>query len=319
MKAVKLMAICRSASLLLSFKKLKKGKDYQMKYVLTGVFCFLLSWCNALGQSQTDSIITTKGAVTLITCGSAISTFQIGDGKNTDYDYRIVDGNVVFIRPTVANPRATNLVIREGDNIHYLILAFRDKAELSRLKYNLSAGNSGKSTAGNSGTANNNSAAPQDDNSTENDDAAAAASGIDTVTVGNIAEDFRKQRRGGHQHETTADGITLSFSQAMSLNNLVYFSFHIRNRSGNVFVISKVALMHKTKADTAGLFTMPVLYRKGPSSIAGKADESVVYVAAARDFKKNDEIILVMYNKATENQVVLYTPASALPKYMISK
>ncbi|MCF6402711.1 hypothetical protein L3C95_10825 [Chitinophaga filiformis] len=290
-----------------------------MKYVLTGVFCFLLSWCNALGQSQTDSIITTKGAVTLITCGSAITTFQIGDGKNSDYDYRIVDGNVVFIRPTVANPRATNLVIREGNNIHYLILAFRDKAELSRLKYNLSA--SGSSSAGSSNTsAGSNTTSPQDeDNATENEDAAIAASGIDTVTVGNIAEDFRKQKRGGRQYETTADGITLSFSQAMSLNNLVYYSFHIRNRSGKAYVIRKVTLMHKTKADTASLFTMPVLYRKGTSSIAGKADENIVFVAAARDFKKDDEIILVMYNKASENQVVLYTPVSALPKYMISK
>jgi len=290
-----------------------------MKYVLTGVFCFLLSWCNALGQSQTDSIITTKGAVTLITCGSAITTFQIGDGKNSDYDYRIVDGNVVFIRPTVANPKATNLVIREGNNIHYLILAFRDKAELSRLKYNLSAGGSGKTGTTNTSSGDNTTTATPEDNSAADDDAAIAASGIDTVTVGNIAEDFRKQRKGGHQYETTADGITLSFSQAMSLNNLVYYSFHIRNRSGKAYVIRKVTLMHKTKADTATLFTMPVLYRKGASSIAGKADENVVFVTAARDFKKEDEIILVMYNKASENQVVLYTPVSALPKYMISK
>lgn len=289
-----------------------------MKYVSAGVFCFLLSWCNALGQSQTDSIITTKGAVTLITCGSAISTFQIGDGKNADYDYRIVDGNVVFIRPTVANPKPTNLVIREGQNIHYLILAFREKAELTRLKYNLS-GNSTKAGAGTTSAGSNTTSAQQEENSTEDEGAAIAASGIDTVTVGNIAEDFRKKRRGSHQYETTADGVTLSFSQAMSLNNLVYYSFHIRNRSGNAFVISKVTLMHKTKADTAGLFTMPVLYRKGPAVIAGKADESVVYVASARDFKKNDEIILMMYNKTTENQVVLYTPVSALPKYMISK
>lgn len=318
MKAVKLNGRTAVNFTVSHHFKIKKGKDYQMKYVLTGVFCFLLSWCNALGQSQTDSIITTKGAVTLITCGSAITTFQIGDGKNADYDYRIVDGNVVFIRPTVANPKATNLVIREGDNIHYLILAFRERAELSRLKYNLSAGSSIKSGS-NTGTGNNTTSAREEDNSKETEDAAIAASGIDTVTVGNIAEDFRKQRRGGHQYETSADGITLSFSQGMSLNNLVYFSFHIRNRSGNAFVISKVTLMHKTKADTATLFTMPVLYRKGLPTIAGRADESVVYVAAARDFKKNDEIILVMYNKATDNQVVLYTPASALPKYMISK
>jgi hypothetical protein len=294
-----------------------------MKYVLAGVFCLLLSWCNALGQSQTDSIITTRGAVTLITCGSAISTFQIGDGKNADYDYRIVDGNVVFIRPVVANPKATNLVIREGGNIHYLILAFREKAELTRLKYTLSSSNSlrrsGSTGAGHNSTsaASPGSQAPED-NAAEHDEAVAAA-GIDTVTVGNIAEDFRKQRRGGRQYETTADGITLSFSQAMSLNNLVYYGFHIRNRSGKAFVIGKVAMMHKTKADTATLFTMPVLFRKGPGVIAGKADESIVYVTAARDFKKNDEIILVMYNRESHNQVVLYTPASAFPKYMISK
>ncbi|ACU59794.1 hypothetical protein [Chitinophaga pinensis] len=295
-----------------------------MKYVLAGAFCFLLSWCNALGQSQTDSIITTKGAVTLITCGSAITTFQIGDGKNADYDYRIVDGNVVFIRPVVANPRPTNLVIREGDNIHYMILAFRERAELSRLKYTLSASGSAKntgSTGTGAGSSGGTAATTGDSNEAEEtaQEDPAVAAGIDTVTVGNIAEDFRKQRKGGHQYETTADGITLTYSQAMSLNNLVYFSYHVRNRSGEPFVISKVSLMHKTKQDTASLFTMPVLYRKGTEAIAGKADEGIVFVAAARDFKKNDEIILVMYNKANKNQIVLYTPVSALPKYMISK
>ncbi|QHS63058.1 hypothetical protein [Chitinophaga agri] len=295
-----------------------------MKYVLTGAFCFLLTWCTALGQSQTDSIITTKGAVTLITCGSAITTFQIGDGKNADYDYRIVDGNVVFIRPIVSNPRATNLVIREGDNIHYLILAFRDKAELTRLKYTLSSGSSVRSTGGQPVSAGNTtgsaaSAGGSDGNDPEESEYTAAAAGIDTVTVGSIAEDFRKQRRGGHQYETTADGITISFSQAMSLNNLAYWGFHIRNRSGEPFIVGKVTLMHKTKADTAALFTMPVLYRKGAGAIAGKADESLVYITAVRNFKKGDEIIIVMYNKANQNQVVLYTPASALPKYMISK
>lgn len=297
----------------------RNKKNYQMKYVLSGVFCCLLSWCNALGQSRTDSIITTKGAVTLITCGSAISTFQIGDGKNADYDYRIVDGNVVFIRPIVANPRPTNLVVREGTNIHYLILAFREKVELSRLKYTLSAGNKNSSGVG---TADNSEQDPQSDNAPADEEEAAAiaaATGIDTITVGNIAEDFRKQRRNSHLHETTADGITLTFLQAMSLNNLIYYCFRIRNRGNDPYAFNKVTLMQKVIKDSAALHSMPIVYRRGPATIGPNDEQSLVFVTPLRPFTKKDEIIMVMYNKVNQNQVVLYTPASALPKYMLSK
>ncbi len=89
-------------------------------------------------KSTIDTIFTTRGATTFITCGAPVSTFQIGDGKNIDYDYRIVDGNLVFIRPTVPAPRTTNLIVREGTNVHYMILTYRDKADLAQLRYTLS-------------------------------------------------------------------------------------------------------------------------------------------------------------------------------------
>ena len=275
-----------------------------MKYALTGAICFLLSWINASGQSGTDSILTTKGAVTLITCGSAISTFQIGDGKNSDYDYRIVDGNVVFIRPIVNKPRTTNLVIREGNNIHYMILAFNEKVDLSRLKYTLSAGNSIRKT---------------EDKPAEEQTEDVVSSDIDTVTVGRIADDFVRQKKVSHLYETTADGITLSYSQAMSLDNRVYLCFRIKNRKGDPYNIGRVTLMHKTHRDSTVLEPMPVLYKKAPATINGRDEQNVVYVTDGKVFKKNDEIITVIYNNFNRNQVVLYIPASALPKYMITK
>lgn len=276
-----------------------------MKYALTGAIFCLLSWGEATGQSRTDSIITTKGAVTLITCGSAISTFQIGDGKNSDYDYRIVDGNVVFIRPVVKNPKTTNLVVREGNNIHYMILAFRENVDLARLKYTLSASNSIQRSA---------EKEPEEQTGDE-----VVSSDIDTVTVSRIADDFIKQKRVSHQYETTANGITLSYSQAMILDNRMYLCFRIKNRSAQPFNIGKVTLMHKTRKDSAVLEPMPVLYKKAVTNISGRDEQSVVYVTDAGVFKKNDEIITIIYNGVDKNQTVLYTPASALPKYMITK
>jgi len=281
-----------------------------MKYVLT-VALSLLSLCQVIGQSRTDSIITTKGAVTLITCGSSISTFQIGDGKNSDYDYRIVDGNVVFIRPIVANPRTTNLVVREGDNIHYMILAFRDKVDLARLKYTLSKGRTAAGTV---------SATPdQQPEAATEEEPEVIASDIDTVTVSRIADDFMRQRKGNHQYETTADGIELSFSQAMSLNNMVYFSFRIKNKTGDPYNVGRVTLMHKTRKDSTVLEPLKILYKKAPQVIEGRGEQNVVYVTALKPFRKNDEVITVLYNNFNKNQVVLYTPATALPKYMVSK
>lgn len=275
-----------------------------MKYALTGAIFCLLSWATASGQSRTDSIITTKGAVTLITCGSSISTFQIGDGKNSDYDYRIVDGNVVFIRPVVKNPKTTNLVVREGNNIHYMILAFRENVDLTRLKYTLSAGNSMQ-----------NNVQKQEEEQTDD----VVSSDIDTVTIGRIADDFIKQKKVSHQYETTADGITLSYSQAMVLDNRMYLCFRIKNRTAAVYNPGKLTLMHKTRKDSIVLEPMPVLYKKAAATISARDEQNVVYVTDAKVFKKNDEIITVLYNNISKNQVVLYTPASALPKYMITK
>jgi hypothetical protein len=284
-------------------------KNYQMKHALT-VFCCLLFWNSVLGQKQIDSIITTKGAVTLITCGAAISTFQIGDGKNSDYDYRIVDGTIVFIRPIVARPGTTNLIIREGENIHYLILSFREKADLSRLKYTLSPAKGGAAKS---------MEEPQQSGAQEGEEEPAVTSDIDTVTVGRIASDFMQQKRGGHQYETTADGITLNFSQAMKLDSLVYFSFHIKNRTNDPYVIGKTTLMHKTVKDSAVLNPLRILYRKANTTLAGRGEQQLVYVTSAAAFKKNDEVIMVIYNGLNKDQVVLYTPVSAFPKYMISK
>jgi hypothetical protein len=275
-----------------------------MKYALTGAIFCLLSWSEAPGQSRTDSIITTKGAVTLITCGSSISTFQIGDGKNSDYDYRIVDGNVVFIRPIVKNPKTTNLVVREGNNIHYMILAYRENVDLTRLKYTLSASNSIQKTAEN-----------QPEELTDE----IVSSDIDTVTVSRIADDFIKQKRGSHQYETTADGITLSYSQAMTLDNRMYICLRIKNRNAEPYNIGKLTLIHKTQKDSIVLESMPILYKKGVATISGRDEQSVVYVTNAKVFKKSDEIMTVIYNGLDKNQLVLYTPATALPKYMITK
>ncbi|WPQ65663.1 hypothetical protein SIO70_12460 [Chitinophaga sancti] len=289
-----------------------------MKQLLLGVFCCcFLSWSNASGQAQPDSIITTKGAVTLITCGSSISTFQIGDGKNSDYDYRIVDGNVVFIRPVVANPRPTNLVIREGENIFYMILAYREKVELSKLKYNLSGGATAKTPTSGAGAGGGTSTAattaePVADNNTPLPD-------VDTLTVGNIATDFMKQRKVQRQYETTSEDITVTFSQAMSLNNLMYLCFRIKNQGGTPYQVEKVTIMHKVHTDTTTLHHLPIAYRKGPSFFGGRDEENVVFVTPAPVLKKSDELIFIMYNAATKNQIVLYVPMSGLPKYMITK
>jgi hypothetical protein len=77
--------------------------------------------------------------------------------------------------------------------------------------------------------------------------------------------------------------------------------------------------MHKTHKDSTVLESMPILYKKAPATINGRDEQSVVYVTDASVFKKNDEVITVIYNNFNKNQVVLYTPASALPKYMITK
>jgi hypothetical protein len=275
---------------------------------------------DAQARSSVDTILTTRGAATLISCGAPVSTFQIGDGKNADYDYRIVDGNLVFIRPTAATPRTTNLIVREGSNIHYLILAYRDRVDLTQLKYTLS-GDLGAEKGASATTPE--AAVIKGSNGeqitvVEDEEAAAAHPEIDTFTVGKIAEDFGRQKRSG-QYETKTGGISLSFSNAMTLNNLAYFCYRLKNRSQQDYTLVKATMMYKDSKAADRLYTMPLLYKKAPASIAKKDDQYLVFVVPSRTFKRNDEVIVVLQNNADQKQLVLYTPVNALPKYMITQ
>ncbi|CAL1517087.1 hypothetical protein [Chitinophaga sp. MM2321] len=303
-----------------------------MKQVLCSfIICLLIAGTarQTAAQGKADTVLTTRGAVTLITCGSLISTFQIGDGKNADYDYRIVDGNMVFVRPTVATPRPTNLIVREGENIHYMIIAFRDKVDLTRLKYALSP----KMQHGAPTVAQNDNAPEKparkrasragngDSNGFSLDNVPVEEGGlisIDTVTVSKIAEDFGKDRKVNHQYETKADGISVGYAQAMTLNNMNYFCYRIRNKNKEPYEIAKMTLLHKEKKDSTVLHTMTMLYKHGPASVAAHDEASEVFVVPSRLFKKNDEVVIVI-QPASGEQVVLYLPATALPKYMVTK
>ncbi|WP_160716575.1 hypothetical protein [Chitinophaga solisilvae] len=299
-----------------------------MKRLCSFLVCLLIAGTarNAAAQGpRTDTVLTTKGAVTLITCGSPISTFQIGDGKNADYDYRIVDGSMVFVRPIVANPRPTNLIVREGDNIHYMILAFRDKADLAKLKYALSkkSRDAVASNAGGGGTLTPTRPGSGDSGGRQLLELPAEDEGtlisIDTVTVSKIADDFGRDRKVNHQHEVKVDGINLGYAQAMTLNNMHYFCFRVRNKNKEPYEIVKATLLHKEKKDSSVLHSMPLLYKKGPAVIAGKEDATEVFVVPSKQFRKDDEVLLVLQSGEDKPQVVLYVPVSALPKYMVTK
>jgi hypothetical protein len=305
-----------------------------MKQILCSlIICLLMTGKAASAQSTggIDTILTTRGAVTLITSGSPISTFQIGDGKNPDYDYRIVDGNMVFVRPIAALPKPTNLIVREGENIHYMILAYREKAELGKLKYALSRKpkTTGTALAGNTTSKPEQSPDPQETPRRNGDREGISLSNlpaeegsliaVDTVTVGKIAADFGKDRRVNHQYEVKVDGISLGYAQAMTLNNMNYFCYRIRNKNDEPFEIIKATLLHKEKKDTVALHNMPMLYTNGPATIAPHSEASEVFVVPSKQFRKNDEVIMVLQTTAGKQQIVLYLPVTTLPRYMVSK
>ena len=99
----------------------------------------------------------------------------------------------------------------------------------------------------------------------------------------------------------------------------MYLCFRIRNRNGEPYEVGKLTLMHKTRKDSVVMEPIPILYKKGVTTISGRDEQSVVYVTDARVIKKNDEIITIIYNGVDKSQTVLYTPAAAFPKYMITK
>lgn len=306
-----------------------------MKLVRSILFCLLIAGTarEAAAQSAggTDTVLTKRGASTLITSGSPITTFQIGDGKNTDYDYRIVDGNMAVVRPISASPKPTNLIVREGDNIHYMILAYRENVDLAKLKYALSKKPNGGAAVAMNNTKGNGSdpVAPSRPGSGDTDpknpqlvlpkEDDGPLISVDTVTVSDIAEDFRKDSRVNHQYEVKVEGISLGYSKAMTLSDLNYFCVHIKNKSKEPYEIVKATLIHKEKKDTSVLHTMPLLYQKGVGTIDARGEAQEVFVVPSRTFKKEDEIIIVLQSVENRPQVVLYVPASTLPKYMLTK
>ena len=115
------------------------------------------------------------------------------------------------------------------------------------------------------------------------------------------------------------DGVSVGYAQAMTLNKLNYFSFRIRNKGKEPFEIVKASLLHKEKKDTSLLHTMPILYRKGHSVIAPKEEASEVSVVPSKQFRKEDEVIVVLQTTEGKQQLVLYIPVTVLPKYMLAK
>ncbi|SKA40975.1 hypothetical protein SAMN04488128_105310 [Chitinophaga eiseniae] len=299
-----------------------------MKSVRSILFCLLIGTAPTVMAQQvgrTDTVLTKRGASTLITSGSAITTFQIGDGKNTDYDYRIVDGNMAVVRPVTASPRPTNLIVREGDNIHYMILAYRENADLSKLKYVLSKKPAGGKEPVMAGTPEPRHGDKDSGSKTtttfklpEEDESAPLIS-VDTVTVSDLAEDFKKDSKVNRNHEVKVEGVSLGYAKAMTLSSLNYFCFHIRNKSKETYEFVKATLIHKEKKDTAELHTMPLLYKKGPTTIEARSEAEEVFVVPSRTFRKDDEIIIVLEPAENKPQLVLYVPASTLPKYMLTK
>ncbi len=296
-----------------------------MKSVRSILFCLLIAGTAPATMAQSvgkvDTVLTKKGASTLITSGSAITTFQIGDGNNPDYDYRIVDGNMAVIRPKTASPRPTNLIIREGENIHYLILAYRENVDLSKLKYMLSkkpketavaAGPELRRGDKDSGKQSTGLKLPEEDGS-------APLISVDTVTVSVIAEDFRRDSKVNHQYEVKVEGVSIGYAKAMTLSDLNYFCFHIKNKNKEPYEYVKATLLHKEKKDSSMLHTMPLLYKKGPGTIDAHGEVQEVFVVPSRTFKKDDEIIIVLEPVENKPQLVLYVPASTLPKYMLTK
>lgn len=295
---------------ILSMNRKIKNENWDMKkfgyncWVLCFLFCK-----NLFAQKSNDSIFTVKGAVTVINCQSPISTFQLGDGKNADYDYRILDNSLILIRSQTANPKPTNLIVKEGGHVHYLILSNKDNHNLNNLRYTLSA----RTELNNS-----KSISSFFYSSVEKEDILGldsilsrqvAANVTDTNIIARIATRFLEKMRQRSKYRVNHNNLKIGFVKAMTLNGNDYFCFRIKTSRRFSIDVQNINLVRKEIGYQQGLYSIPITYKKRTNS---RTIVNLLVVSASCNYYSRDKIILLLKDVDREQRLAFYFPAKVL-------
>lgn len=280
-------------------------------------WCCLLAVCLAIQaqcQVKQDSIFTAKGTVTIITSAQPVITFQLGDGKNADYDYRIIDGNIILIRAINSNPKPTNIVIREGKALHYFVLSYKEHPGIEGLKYSISDEQEihpvarpdlflAKTIKRTDLVPINNllSRLPENEQ----------PSNVDTSTVQKIAEDFGKYHKASRKYKVTEDGVQVRFVTTLTLNGFTYFSLRIFNRQSATLEIDRPILLHKPQEHPAFMKSLPVIFQRA-ARIAPGMQSDLVFVVSSWQRMKKEQLIFLLKAKNTGWKTAIYLPVKAL-------
>ncbi|RFS25023.1 hypothetical protein DVR12_07505 [Chitinophaga silvatica] len=267
-----------------------------------------------MAQKNIDSIFTAKGAVTVLNCNNPISTVQLGDGKNQDYDYRILENNIILIRSQGTNPKPTNLVIKAGDLVHYLILSQKESSGLNNLKYTLPAKieqnrNVAKSSFLYSSVRKEDilrldsilSLLPAQENVT------------DTNTISKIATNFGLNLRHRARHRTNYRKLKIGYVKAMTLNGYDYLCLRVKSKDAAIDV-QNINLVRKETGYQHGLYNVPIFYHR---TIKGKRTAiELVVVTSSHKYHKKDKLIVLLRDIRRTLILGFYLSTKVLPGSM---
>jgi hypothetical protein len=280
-------------------------------------WCCVLATCfvtQVHSQVKQDSIFAAKGTVTIITSAQPVLTFQLGDGKNPDYDYRIIDGNIILIRAVNSNPKPTNVVIRAGKALHYFVLAYREHPAIGGLKYSITDEQeilpATRPDLFLAKTIKRSDLIPINNllsRLAENEPPA----NVDTSMVQKIAEDFGKYHKSSRKYKATEDGIQVRFVTTLTLNGFTYFNFRIFNRQSAYLEIDRPILLHKPKEHPAFMKLLPVIFQRSARVAPGMQSDLVLVVSSWQRIKK-EQLIFLLKSKNTEWKAALYLPVKTL-------
>ncbi|WP_170137715.1 hypothetical protein [Chitinophaga dinghuensis] len=259
----------------------------------------------------TDTVVVTKGAVTVLTFPSRVVTVQSGTTNEQEYEHTLA-GRLVLLKVQHPFATATNIVVITQKQIYYLVVVYRASVDMAVLNMDFSKKKAGASDGNH----------PQErlrrqlSTCSEAADTMLILNPIDTVIASRIAADYRLQHRRGSICKLRKLAITFGLEDVMKLNGLMYLRWYWRNNAGLPAEIVHISVCMKTAATNAILPLRTCL--KLPSlMLPGKANIRQVLVIAAPVIDKRDELYAVVHMRNIADPLILKIQAAALPKHIL--
>ncbi len=281
-----------------------------MRLLKQAVLSLLGMLLSTVAWGVTDTIIVTKGAVTVLTFPSRVITVQSGKPQEQEFEFTLA-GRLVLLKALRSFPSLTNMVVITQRQVYYLVVGYREIVDMAVLNIDLS-----KRQHHAEGSTNQELLRRQLSTCNEAADTMVILNPIDTIIASRIAADYRLQHKGRSLCKMRKSAITFRLEDVMKLNSLLYLRWYWGNSAGLPVEIVRVSVCMKSAA-TNVLMPLRSCLRQPSQMLPGKNSIRQVLVTTAPVIGKRDVLYAVVQLRNIADPLVLKINAAVLPRNIL--